>query len=517
MLESSLAETAVKKEEMVKAPLFKATMNDARLFRNLIGAISSLIEEADFNANSEGIKLRSMDPSHIAMVDFEWPKTAFDSYECTSPTKLRLSVSNLLKLLKRTRSDESVEIVYDDANKKLNITLKGKVVRKFIAPTLDASTEEVPTPKVPFNARVKITAVSLRDIIDDAQSISDNVKLEVSPEKFIVRATGELSSAIIEMDKGSDAILELDAKETCRATYNLNYLGEIVRAGSGASEVASLEFSTNMPINVEFLIPVSNLILSLIGEERARRRFALAEAKRAYELLRQESPIKLEHIASTTFAWKVKRLDIKLGRRFYDFGLSLPDFLHNAVHLREPRWNLPNRVLDHGFVYITRDEAARLMEEEVRTKILERSSHTPDEVPELFGSRVERTRGLVVKWLGVPTKYELPKIPMPEAMPPCVRHLIDSLDEGKNVQHMGRFTLASFLLNIGTGEEDVVKLFKPATDFSERMTRYQVEHIGGKRGGRTKYTCPMCTTLKTHGVCYKPDEICGTIRSPLSN
>jgi len=269
--------------------------------------------------------------------------------------------------------------------------------------------------------------------------------------------------------------------------------------------------------NAEILsFPVSNLILSLLGEERARRRFALAEAKRAYELLRHENPEKLEHIASTTFAWKIKRLDIKLGRRFYNFGLSLPDFLHNAVHLREPRWNLPNRVLDHGFVYVTRDEAARLMEEEVRTKILERSSRTPDEVPELFGSRVERTRGLVIKWLGVPTKYELPKVPQPEAMPPCVRHLIDSLDEGKNVQHMGRFTLASFLLNIGAGEEDVVKLFKPATDFSERMTRYQVEHIGGKRGGRTKYTCPMCTTLKTHGVCYKPDEICETIRNPLS-
>src|SRR5207249_4347669 len=127
MLESSLAETTSKKEGTSKPALFKATMNDARLFRNLIGAISSLIE---------------------------------------------------------------------DANKKLNITLKNKIVRKFITPTLEPSTEEVPTPKVPFNARVKITAVSLRDIIDDAQSISDNVKLEVSPEKFTVRATGELSSAI---------------------------------------------------------------------------------------------------------------------------------------------------------------------------------------------------------------------------------------------------------------------------------------------------------------------------------
>ncbi len=257
MLESSLAG---EKKEAGHA-MFKATMNDARLFRNLLGAISSLIEEADFNATPEGIKLRSMDPSHIAMVDFEWPKTAFDTYECNGNTKIRLSVSNLLKLLKRTRSDESIEVVYDDTNKKLNITLKNKITRKFITPTLEPSTEEVPTPKVPFNARVKMTAASLRDIIEDAQAISDNVKLEVSPEKFTVRATGELSSALIEMDKGSDAILDIDAKETTKATYNLNYLGEIIRAGSGASEVTSLEFSTNMPIKVEFEMPQQGRLL----------------------------------------------------------------------------------------------------------------------------------------------------------------------------------------------------------------------------------------------------------------
>jgi proliferating cell nuclear antigen len=282
-----------KKEAEPKA-MFKATMNDARLFRNLLGAISSLIEEADFNATAEGIKLRSMDPSHIAMVDFEWPRTAFDSYECTAPTKLRLSVSNLLKLLKRTRSDESIEVLYDEANKKLNITLKDKIVRKFITPTLEPSTEEVPTPKVPFSARVKLTAAALRDIIDDAQAISDNVKLEVEPDKFIVRATGELSSALIEMDKGSDAILDMDLaytlkcpacnysgtsaapvkkcpqcqsekitekRDPAKATYNLNYLGEIIRAGSGASEVTTLEFSTNMPIKVEFEMPQQGRLL----------------------------------------------------------------------------------------------------------------------------------------------------------------------------------------------------------------------------------------------------------------
>jgi len=269
--------------------------------------------------------------------------------------------------------------------------------------------------------------------------------------------------------------------------------------------------------NAEILsFPVSNLILSLTGEDRARRRFALAEAKRAYELLRTESAEKLDHIASTTFGWKMKRIDARLGRKYYDFGIGFTNYLRNSKHLKEPRWKLPNRILDHGFVYTTREEAARLMEEEVRTRILERTGQTPGDIPIPLGPRVERTRGLIMKWLGVPTQYELPKVPLPEAMPPCVRHLIDGLNEGKNVQHMGRFTLASFLLNIGAGDEEVVKLFRPATDFSERMTRYQVEHIAGKRGGRTKYTCPMCTTLKTHGVCYKPDELCDTIRNPLS-
>ncbi len=262
--------------------------------------------------------------------------------------------------------------------------------------------------------------------------------------------------------------------------------------------------------------PVSNLILSLTGEERARRRFALAEAKRAFELLRQEPVEKLEHIASKTFGWKLKLVDAQLGRRVYAFAVCLTDFLRNAVFLREPRWKLPNRVLDHGFVYATRDEVARLLEEEVRTRIVSRAGNPPATVPILLKPRIEHTKDMIIKWLGVPTTYELPRVPVPEAMPPCVRHLVEQLGEGKNVPHMGRFTLASFLANIGTEEEEIVRAFKPATDFSERMTRYQVEHISGKRGGRTKYTCPMCTTLKTHGVCYKPDEVCATIRNPLS-
>jgi DNA primase large subunit len=63
--------------------------------------------------------------------------------------------------------------------------------------------------------------------------------------------------------------------------------------------------------------------------------------------------------------------------------------------------------------------------------------------------------------------------------------------------------------------EKVIELFKNISDFNERMTRYQVEHIAGERGSRTRYITPKCETLKTHGVCMNPDRLCSQVRHPL--
>ena len=235
--------------------MFKASVSDAKLWKNLLAAISTLIEEADFNATPDGIKLRSMDPSHVAMVDFEWQKTAFEEYTCQEPTKIRVNIASMLKLLKRVGSDEILEMLYDEKTRKLNLTLKGKMMRKFTMPTLDPAQEEVPTPKITFNSKVKLTTSTFRDIIDDVQAVSDNVRLETTPEKLTAAATTELSSAIIELEKASEMLIELDVKEPSKATFNLNYLSEIAKAGATTSEIVTVEFSSNMPIRLEFDIP----------------------------------------------------------------------------------------------------------------------------------------------------------------------------------------------------------------------------------------------------------------------
>jgi proliferating cell nuclear antigen len=240
--------------------LFNAKINDAKLWRNLLAAISTLIEEADFNAAPEGIKLRSMDPSHVAMVDFVWDKSAFEEYTCLQPTKIRLNISDIVKKL-RGAGQEPLEMAYDENTRKLNMVIKGRWKTTFTLPTLDPGDEEVPTPKIAFNTRIKMISSSFKDIIDQIQTVSDNVRFETTQEKFTAEAVTELSGAKIELEKGSDVLLELQVKEPCKATFNLNYLSEISKAGATAAELVTLEFSSNMPVKLEYEMPKQGKLL----------------------------------------------------------------------------------------------------------------------------------------------------------------------------------------------------------------------------------------------------------------
>ncbi len=232
--------------------MFKLKVTDSKLLRDMATAISILVDEATFKIEPEGLKLRAMDPSRVAMIDFEWPKTVFEEYVAQESSKMCINISELLKLLKRAGKDESVELSLDEKTGRLQVKIAGKYSRNFTMPTLEASEEEVPTPKISFNVKAKTTTQGLSQAIEDAQLVSDHVRIEAEPEKLTLSATGDLMGATITLQKGSDTLLDLEAKENSKATFSLSYLSEIIKAASATSDIATLEFSTDMPVRIDF-------------------------------------------------------------------------------------------------------------------------------------------------------------------------------------------------------------------------------------------------------------------------
>jgi DNA primase large subunit len=245
-----------------------------------------------------------------------------------------------------------------------------------------------------------------------------------------------------------------------------------------------------------------------------KKRYALAEAKQAFIDMQSETRERIMAIAQD-FGWNIE--PNSNSEIPFEFALNFADYLRNTVHLRNTNWKLVNRILVNGNVYLNQRDVARLLQEEVRSRIEKRldAKELPS-FPEKITETAERLLDLAKERIGKEEMEGFPKTVSQSAFPPCIVALQEEVAKGHHLSHVGRFTLTSFLVRIGMPSEKVAEMFKSFSDYNERLTRYQIEHIAGERGSRTQYTPPQCSTLQTHGVCVNQDALCRWVRHPLA-
>jgi len=260
--------------------------------------------------------------------------------------------------------------------------------------------------------------------------------------------------------------------------------------------------------------PVAIMLAIATKSSFIKKRYALAEAKQAFNDMQSEARERIMALA-LDFGWT-----LELNRNAevpFEFALNFADYLRNTGHLRDAKWKLVNRVLVKGQVYLNQHDVARLLQEEVRSRIETRLEATElPSFPEKITDIAEQLLSLAKEKIGQEEMEGFPKTVTQSAFPPCIVALQEAVTKGHHLSHVGRFTLTSFLVSIGMPSEKVAEMFKSFSDYNERLTRYQIEHIAGERGSRTRYTPPQCATLQTHSVCVNPDALCRWVRHPLA-
>ena len=261
--------------------------------------------------------------------------------------------------------------------------------------------------------------------------------------------------------------------------------------------------------------PIAIMMVAAIDDKLVKRRYALAEAKRVSSFLQEEDREKIMTIARD-FGWHIELATETASGQTYDFKLHFADYLKNSAVFHEKEWKLVNKLVSEGAVYLTKREAGRLLEEEARRYVESKLDTTVGRLPDPVMKSVNRLEQLLVVKKEKIHLEEIPKTVAIPSFPPCIKALYDTIASGSQLSHMGRFALTSFLVSIGMTVENVMDLFRQLSDFDERLTRYQVEHIAGVRGSRTKYIPPRCDTLRTHGLCTSTEELCEKVRHPLA-
>ncbi len=309
-------------------------------------------------------------------------------------------------------------------------------------------------------------------------------------------------------------LLNIDIDDLAKEEFEdiLNRAEERIKEAMRLSTIRRTSLKSRVEIAS---FPIAVMMVASSNDPFMKRRYALAEAKRASNFLTKEKNEEITRIAKN-FNWNLEQILHRDGSSPYDFRLYFVDYLKNATRMQDDKWKLVNRLVFNGYVYLMKDEASRLLEEEIRRYIEHKLDTKVGKLPPDIANRLEKLKQISAtkKVEEMPESY--PEIVAEVAFPPCINMLYASFKSGHHLSHTGRFALTSFLTSVGMSAETVVELFRTVSDFNERMTRYQVEHIAGEKGSRTKYIPPKCSTLRTHGICTSPNEICRRIRHPLA-
>lgn len=199
-------------------------------FRYVFTALANLLQESNLVIDSEGIKMKSIDPSKVSLVILNIPGSGLEEYTVTKELKVGISFDLIKKILKRVKAREKVELGVDTAKNRFFITIytkkgrEGGFYRRFGLPIINIAEEEVPEPKLEYPVRIRMDMDIFVDVLSAASEFSDSVRFIAKEDSLSIVAEGEGGKAIETTYSSSDEVFyEYSVQGSHDSTYLSSY------------------------------------------------------------------------------------------------------------------------------------------------------------------------------------------------------------------------------------------------------------------------------------------------------
>lgn len=230
------------------------------VLESFVAAQQSVVHEAKWQIDPNGIRVRAVDPANVAMVDTHLPARATESFEADGKRTLGVDLDRLANVVGMADSEDSVELDLNEQTRKLNIRIGGlEYTLALIDP--DAIRQEPDLPDLDLPATVGLPADELARGITAVDLVADYLRLAADPDtrQFVISAEGDTD--VVEIALGDDRLASAEVDAAAESLFALNYLADIESViPSGSTVIADL--GTEVPVDMR---------IEDAGDELARR------------------------------------------------------------------------------------------------------------------------------------------------------------------------------------------------------------------------------------------------------
>ena len=215
------------------------------LLSRIVDTISIVVEEARFDFSEDGLSVRVVDPSHVAMVKLDVDAVAFETWE-VEQANVGLEMRKLKELISLGSADEIISMTYDGKGDVLmNL---GKIDRS--SRPLDNNTLNPPNlPNLDLPCTVTLGGAELSQAFRAARQVGDLVTLSIDPEQFTIHVSGPNDAVTVAF--GQDELQAITCAAPAKSQYSLTYLVPLGKIFGGIDSV-TIAFGENFPLAMDF-------------------------------------------------------------------------------------------------------------------------------------------------------------------------------------------------------------------------------------------------------------------------
>jgi len=173
---------------------------------------------------TRGLKIITMDPANVAMVNFSMDKSLFTEWYVDGEHNFAVNIANLKQILKRVFKKALVKFTVGDF---VGITINGGKYneKSIIFPIIDEDITDEKVPPLEFKAMAKMDTTQFKEAIEDVKVTSDVLHLSAKNNKLHFRGSGEgMSSEVNLLEE-----VRVDHKEEQSSKYSLEYVSKMDR------------------------------------------------------------------------------------------------------------------------------------------------------------------------------------------------------------------------------------------------------------------------------------------------
>ena len=223
------------------------------VLKEMVKVLNTLLNEVKLAVSPDAVTVRAVDPSHVAMIDLDLKKEAFESYEA-SDLELAIDLARFNDFLSIAGHGEDISLRYDEEMNVLFATI-GAITRKLAL--LDpAEIKLQKMPQLKLESFVEVGVRSLKRGIRAAKEVGTYLTITLDNENADFSSKGDIDSVNLALTK--EMCEKLHAETQTRSMFSLKYFEKLVSAVPDSSETITVWVGNDIPVKAEFKLADGN-------------------------------------------------------------------------------------------------------------------------------------------------------------------------------------------------------------------------------------------------------------------